>query len=205
MHLIQQETGWNTVQLADLLILIMVSSGVFGFIYEELFYKVDLGYWTKRGSSFGPWIPIYVFGGAAYTFLVYPFKASPLVVFGLCVAVSGIMEYVTGMVLYEFFDTRLWDYNVEKWNYGNINGYVCLRSVLFFGFSGLFLIYLVIPLYIRLLQNVNWNILTVICGVLAAAFIIDCTAYQIVDKRKDTSQNSKEYCKIQLSHKNLSI
>ena len=56
----------------------------------------------------------------------------------------------------------------------------------------LFLIYLVIPLYIRLLQNVNWNILTVICGVLAAAFIIDCTAYQIVDKRKDTSQNSKE-------------
>ena len=33
MHLIQQETGWNTVQLADLLILIMVSSGVFGFIY----------------------------------------------------------------------------------------------------------------------------------------------------------------------------
>ena len=192
MHLIQQETGWNTVQLADLLILIMVSSGVFGFIYEELFYKVDLGYWTKRGSSFGPWIPIYVFGGAAYTFFVYPFKASPLVVFGLCVAVSGIMEYVTGMVLFEFFHTRLWDYNVEKWNYGNINGYVCLRSVLFFGFSGLFLIYLVIPLYIRLLQNVNWNILTVICGVLAAAFIIDCTAYQIVDKRKDTSQNSKE-------------
>ena len=48
MHLIQQETGWNTVQLADLLILIMVSSGVFGFIYEELFYKIDLGYWTKR-------------------------------------------------------------------------------------------------------------------------------------------------------------
>ena len=113
-------------------------------------------------------------------------------VFALCVAVSGIMEYVTGMVLFEFFHTRLWDYNVEKWNYGNINGYVCLRSVLFFGFSGLFLIYLVIPLYICLLQNVNWNILTVICGVLAAAFIIDCTAYQIVDKRKDTSQNSKE-------------
>ncbi len=192
MHLIQQETGWNTVQLADLLVLIMVSSGVFGFIYEELFYKVDLGYWVKRGSSFGPWIPIYVFGGAAYTFLVYPFKANPLVVFALCVVVSGIMEYVTGLVLYEVFHTRLWDYNVEKWNFGNIKGYVCLRSVLFFGFSGLFLIYLVISLYIRLLQNVNWNILTVICGVLAAAFIIDCTAYQIVKRREDTSQNSKE-------------
>ena len=133
MQLLRAETGWDTRQLINLLILIMVFSGVFGFIYELLFYKIDTGRFIKRGSSYGPWIPIYVFGGAAYTLLVYPFKEHPLLVFVMCVVVSGVMEYVTGWVLYNVFHTRLWDYNTEIWNFGNINGYVCLRSVMFFG------------------------------------------------------------------------
>jgi uncharacterized membrane protein len=135
MGLLRQETGWDTSQLINLLILIMAFSGVFGFIYEELFYRIDLGYFVKRGSTFGPWIPIYVFGGAAFTMLVYRFKDNPLLVFLLCVLVSGIMEFVTGYVLYHMFNTRLWDYNTEIWNFGNIGGYICLRSVLFFGLS----------------------------------------------------------------------
>lgn len=186
MQLLQAETGWDTSQLTNLLILIMVSSGVFGFVYEELFYKIDTGYFSKRGSTFGPWIPIYVFGGAAYTLIVYRFKDNPLLVFLLCVAVSGIMEYVTGWVLYEVFDTRLWDYNTEIWNFGNINGYVCLRSVMFFGFSGLLLIYVVIPILIRLMGMADPEILTIVCRLLAAAFILDCTLYQIMKKRRGT-------------------
>ena len=78
MELLRLETGFDNTQLSNLLILIMVCSGVFGFIYEELFYRIDLGYFTKRGSSYGPWIPIYVFGGAAYTLLVYNYKENPL-------------------------------------------------------------------------------------------------------------------------------
>ena len=46
----------------NILILIMIFSGIFGFIYETIFYKIDLGYFIKRGSTFGPWIPIYAFG-----------------------------------------------------------------------------------------------------------------------------------------------
>ena len=145
MSLLKEETGWDTVRLINLLILIMVSSGVFGFVYELLFYRIDTGKWTKRGSTFGPWIPIYVFGGAAYTFLVYPFKDNPLLVFILCVTISGIIEYATGWVLYEAFHIRLWDYNTEIWNWGNIGGYVCLRSILLFAFAGVFLIYIAVP------------------------------------------------------------
>ena len=70
MELLRAETGWDTRQLINLLIMIMTFSGVFGFIYELLFYKIDTGRFIKRGSSYGPWIPIYVFGGAAYTLLV---------------------------------------------------------------------------------------------------------------------------------------
>ena len=74
MELIKSEYGLNTMQLIDLLILIMVSSGVCGFIYELFFYKIDTGKFVKRGSSYGPWIPIYAFGGLAYALLVYRFK-----------------------------------------------------------------------------------------------------------------------------------
>lgn len=183
MSLLQQETGWSSRQLLDLLILIMVFSGVFGFVYELLFYRVDTGHWVKRGSTFGPWIPIYVFGGAAYTLLVYPVKDNPLLVFVLCVLVSGVMEYATGWVLFEIFHTRLWDYNTEIWNFGNIKGYICLRSVLFFGVSGVLLVYMVIPVLILVMKLIDPRVLAVVCNILAAAFIADCVLYKII-KRK---------------------
>ena len=191
MELLRLETGFDNTQLSNLLILIMVCSGVFGFIYEELFYRIDLGYFTKRGSSYGPWIPIYVFGGAAYTLLVYNYKENPLLVFLLCVVVSGIMEDVTGWVLYNVFHTRLWDYNTEIWNFGNIGGYICLRSVLFFGVSGLLLIYAVIPILIKVTEAADPAVLTVVCRVLAAAFIIDITVYRIMKSREDEARQSR--------------
>lgn len=191
MELLRLETGFDNTQLSNLLILIMVCSGVFGFIYEELFYRIDLGYFTKRGSSYGPWIPIYVFGGAAYTLLVYNYKENPLLVFLLCVVVSGIMEYVTGWVLYNVFHTRLWDYNTEIWNFGNIGGYICLRSVLFFGVSGLLLIYAVIPILIKVTEAADPAVLTVVCRVMAAAFIIDITVYRIMKSREDEARQSR--------------
>lgn len=191
MELLRLETSFDNTQLSNLLILIMVCSGVFGFIYEELFYRIDLGYFTKRGSSYGPWIPIYVFGGAAYTLLVYNYKENPLLVFLLCVVVSGIMEYVTGWVLYNVFHTRLWDYNTEIWNFGNIGGYICLRSVLFFGVSGLLLIYAVIPILIKVTEAADPAVLTVVCRVLAAAFIIDITVYRIMKSREDEARQSR--------------
>ena len=184
MELLRQETGFTTAQLINLLILIMAFSGVFGFIYEELFYKIDLGYFTKRGSTFGPWIPIYVFGGAAYTLLVYPYKENPLVVFLLCCIVSGIMEFVTGWVLYNVFHARLWDYNTEIWNFGNIGGYICLRSVLFFGVSGMALVYVVIPILIEVVEWADPGILTIVCRCLAFLFAADCISYRIYKNRR---------------------
>ena len=73
MELLILETGFEQAQLIILLILIMGSSGIFGFLYETLFYRIDLGYFVKRGSTYGPWIPIYLIGGGVYTLLIYRF------------------------------------------------------------------------------------------------------------------------------------
>ena len=93
------------------------------------------------------------------------------------------MEYATGWVLDKVFHLRLWDYNNEIWNFGNINGYICLRSVVFFGMSGLLLIYIVIPILIYVMNRIDPGILTIVCRILAIAFIVDCILYKIIKRR----------------------
>ena len=183
MALLKSELGLDTTGLIDLLILVMVTSGVCGFIYELLFYRIDMGRFVKRGSSYGPWIPIYAWGGLAYTVFVYRFRDNPLLVFVLCVIVSGLLEYVTGWVLYNVFNTRLWDYNTEIWNFGNIGGVVCLRSVLVFGLAGLVLIYAVIPMLARFIKLFDPAFVNAVCLTLGAVFALDCILYQIMKLR----------------------
>ena len=56
-----------------LIIQIILISAIFGFIYETIFYRIDLGYFVKRGYTIGPWLPIYATGG------LYPARFSRLV------------------------------------------------------------------------------------------------------------------------------
>ena len=180
MNLLKSDYKLDTMQLIDLLILVMVTSSFCGFIYELLFYRIDLGYFVKRGSSYGPWVPIYAFGGLAYALLVYRFKDKPLLVFLLCVIVSGLLEYATGWFLYNICDTRLWDYNTEIWNFGNIGGYVCFRSVFVFGLAGLMLIYVVIPMLVKIMNRFDPALVNKVCLILGAVFALDCILYQIM-------------------------
>lgn len=147
-------------KIIRMLPLIMIISGIFGFIYETIFYRIDLGYFVKRGTTFGPWIPIYAFGGLFIVLFSYRFKDKPLFVFLINMLVTGLLEYLTGFILLKYFNLRLWDYNNEILNFLNINGFICLRSVLFFGLSSLFLIYVIVPfidkIYNRKLEIISF-------------------------------------------------
>ena len=58
-----KDENYSFVVFLKILTIVMILSSFFGFIYEEIFYRIDLGYFVKRGSTYGPWIPIYFFGG----------------------------------------------------------------------------------------------------------------------------------------------
>ena len=160
-----------------ILMLIMVISGICGFIYETIFYRIDLGYFTKRGSTFGPWIPIYAWGGLFIVLITYRLKDKPLLVFIVNAILTGTLEYLTGFILDKYFDLRLWNYNNEILNFGNINGYICLRSVLLFGISSLLLIYVIVPYLIKLVKKYNLSILSVTLWFL---LISDILTYMIL-------------------------
>ena len=127
------------------LLLVFTVGGVFGFVYEELFYWIDLGYLVKRGTTFGPWIPIYGFGAVLILLSANRFRRNPAVVFAVSALACGALEYITGLALFLAGGIRLWDYNTEIWNWGNVGGFICARSVVFFGLSALLLLYAVVP------------------------------------------------------------
>ena len=153
--------------------LIFWFSGVFGFIYEELFYRIDLGYFVKRGTTFGPWIPIYGFGGVLIFLLSQRFKRFPPAVFALSALISGVLEFATGYVIYEFRHTRLWDYNTEMWNWGNVGGFICARSVIFFGASGLILLYAVNPILESVKKRISDKAFAAAALAPASLFVLD--------------------------------
>lgn len=148
-------------------------SGIFGFVYETLFYLLNDGYISRRGDSFGPWIGLYGFGALLILLLCWRLRQKPLHVFLVSALSTGLLELVIGWILLEVFHMRAWDYNVEKWNWGNIGGFVCFRSVAFFALSGLLLIYLIVPLLIRLSQKMKPGIFFAIFGTIGILFAID--------------------------------
>ena len=168
--------------ITNLFMLIMISSGIFGFIYETIFYRIDLGYFVKRGSTYGPWIPIYVFGGLFITLLTYKYKEKPLMVFIIGMLVSGLLEYGTGYYLDKYMGIRLWNYYEEICNFGNINGYICLRSILFFGFSSLILIYFIIPFLLKYIKCVRRSYISMISYMLFITFSFDFIIYIILHR-----------------------
>ena len=89
--------------------------------------------------------------------------------------VTGILEYLAGYLIYDVLGntTRCWDYNQEILNFGNINGYVCLRSVLFFGLSSLLLVYGIIPMCYYLASIANRKVFYVTCVVIFGIFMVD--------------------------------
>ena len=171
----------NIKKTICVLILIMIFSGIFGFLYETFFYRIDLGYFVKRGTTYGPWIPIYAFGGVLITLISYRFRKNPILIFIINSVITGVLEYLTGYALLKFYGIRLWDYNTEIWNFGNINGFICLRSILFFGISSLFLIYLIIPFLKKIALKISEKKLFCISAILGLMFFIDIIVYRVLN------------------------
>ena len=103
-----------------LLMMIFVLGGIFGWIYEVIFYYLN-SHRKKvymRGSNFLPFINIYSIGSVLLVLINYNFRKEPLIIFLLSVLITGVLELFTGLVLDKVFHIRLWDYNKEILNFG---------------------------------------------------------------------------------------
>lgn len=172
------ETAANTIteekeQKADslcYLFLIFLTGCLVGWIYEEIFYWVTEGMLRNRGILYGPWLPIYGVG-ALSIYAMKPVKNQPVLLFLLCAAVSGIVEYIIGYAGLHFFGLRLWDYRGLLLN---IDGIICLRSVLSFALMGLIFHYRLEPAAERLVKKLHPGTVHSVCLLLLLLFLADC-------------------------------
>ena len=121
------------------MLLIFIVGCFVGYIYEEIFCLIIDRELVNRGFLYGPYLPVYGFG-ALFLMLLKPFKKSPILIFVLSMLVTGVVEYITGYVMWEIWHQRWWDYTGL---FLNIDGYVCLRSLLTFAIAALLLIYII--------------------------------------------------------------
>ena len=158
------------------LMLVVVLSGVFGWIYEVILYFFDGGMkdFYMQGGNFLPWINIYAFGALLILATTWRLCKYQWAVFLISVVTTGLLELVAGWLVYTIGNgTRYWDYNNEIWNFGNIGGFVCLRSVLFFGVSALILTYLIMPFCINLARRMSRKAFLTLAISLFAIVMVD--------------------------------
>lgn len=173
---INQDHSFDKATMLGIFCLIIVIAGIFGFVYEFIFYYFNSGmtefYW--RGGNFLPWINIYAIGAVLIYILTYRKRKNPLFVFLVSMISTGILEYIAGWGMFHFGNGfRCWDYNNEILNFGNINGFVCLRSVLIFGISSLLLIYVIVPFCFYLAKKMNRKKFLILSYSLCAIFLFD--------------------------------
>ena len=159
-------------KLIPLLMLIFTVAGVIGFIYEEICGYINEGHFFKRGTTFGPWIPIYGFGALLVFALTFRIRKKPLLVFLIATVACGLFELASGYVIDRFFHMRLWNYSNVILNWGNLNGYICVRSVITWGLFGMLLMYGVLPLAEKF-QNRRPKAFNIVTFALFGLFVLD--------------------------------
>lgn len=203
---IRQNHSFDKMTMVGIFCLITIIAGIFGFLYEFVFYYFNGGmkefFW--RGGNFLPWINIYAIGALAVYFFAYNHRSKPLKVFLISVVSSGIIELIGGIGLYVLGDGfRCWDYNTEILNFGNIGGFVCLRSVLFFGLSSLMLIYLIVPICFYFAKTLPKKLFLTLTISFCAIILFDEIYNLLIARLLDLPRASDIYKKIGFHYVNF--
>ncbi len=131
----------------------------------------------NRGFLIGPYCPVYGFGVVLITILLQKYTNDVIVLFFLAILICGTLEYATSYFMEKFFNARWWDYSKNKFN---INGRICLETLLPFGIAGSLIICVVNPFIIKYVNMIPENIVSIISYGLLGIFILDSVVSFII-------------------------
>lgn len=154
----------------SLLVVLFITYSIIGWVIEEIDILILQKKIVNRGFLIGPYCPIYGFGSLFIILFLNKYLDDPIVLFFMTMISCGILEYLTSFIMEKIFKTRWWDYSDEKFN---INGRICLETLVLFGIGGLVISYLAQPFIMSILTLIPTNILNIIAIILSIIFIID--------------------------------
>ena len=154
-----------------------------GWLIEVVKTKFDDKKWVNRGFLIGPYCPIYGISAIVMVNYLTHYKGDIVTIFILALFICSVAEYITSYVMEKLFNTRWWDYTDEKFN---LEGRICLKNCFYFGLLGVLLVYIVNPMFVRILNNINDGNLRIIGIIALVYFIFDyILSFWLISKLKD--------------------
>lgn len=166
--------------------------------------EVLVSLWNKkkfvnRGFLIGPYCPIYGWGVLTILLTVGKNTSDVLGVFLKAILICSVLEYFTSYFMEKIYNVRWWDYSNKKFN---INGRICLETMLPFGLLALCIIYGIHPVVMSMVDKLSVTGLIAVCAVLITIFIADniVSTYilfkikgTIKAEKKDNTEKIKKY------------
>ncbi len=154
----------------EMYLLLFFIYSICGWIIEVIGKLIQKGKFINRGFLIGPYCPIYGYGGILITLLLQKYINDPIALFVMGVIVCSILEYLTSYFMEKIFHARWWDYSKYPFN---INGRICLRTMIPFGLLGMFIMYVSNPFLFNLIDKVPEIILNITSIILMIIYITD--------------------------------
>lgn len=141
-----------------------------GWLMEVICKLIQYKRFINRGFLIGPYCPIYGYGALLITFLLNKYTDDPIILFFMAIIICGVLEYLTSYFMEKIFKARWWDYSQKKFN---INGRVCLNTIIPFGILGIFIMYVSNPFLLSKIEQLPEIWLNTLSETLLVIFIID--------------------------------
>lgn len=154
---------------------------VFGWLYE-IFLEVVIYQWgfSDRGVLFGPYCPVYGVGALAFIFTIgrllknKPLKKKiimiPIVFLG-CMVIATLIELIASYLCEWIMGSWPWQTYVDyKYNF---QGRIALSPSVRFGIGGILFLYIMQPLFERIINKLSKKWLNRIVIVVSGIFILD--------------------------------
>lgn len=171
--------AFQSVELSKAFLIFLMFS-LIGWLCEVAYVGIFFEHkFVNRGFLFGPICPVYGVGGILILSLPHQFQNPVWVLYIVGVFFCSAVEYAAGFGLERIFHTKWWDYSNEVITIKgrtiplNINGRVCLKNSLLFGFLTVVVIKFVQPLIERLWSYFSETVIITASNVLLVGFLID--------------------------------
>lgn len=154
----------------EIYFLLFISYAFLGWCMEVTCKFIQYKKFINRGFLIGPYCPIYGWGALAITILLKRYMEDPLVLFVMSTLICSIIEYLTSYFMEKKYHARWWDYSNRKFN---INGRICLETLVPFGILGVAIMYGTNPILFKLYNQIPQLVINILTVILFIGFIVD--------------------------------
>ncbi len=162
--------------------LLFIAYSFLGWLMEVTCKLFELKRFVNRGFLIGPICPIYGYGVLGILFLIGNDTTDFLTVFLKSIFICSILEYFTSYFMEKLFKARWWDYSKRKYN---INGRICLETMIPFGILGTTIVYIINPLVLKIINLINPQVKIILTFILLVIYLIDnIVSFNVMSKIK---------------------